>query len=667
MKIAVEIAALLLACAWRSSDAAHCYAIQGQAACEGAAGGLPCAFCNGQCQMASDACYDVKSQDQLPGAPFFQDFTQLLSTNPTQKNYGISVTDIDNDGHFEFVVAGFGAPNQAFKWDAATQNFKDIAPSSAVLQDASGMAIGLAACDVDGDGYEELYVLNTDSYSGQTGTSDKLFDRDSSGTYSDKLAGANYVAGRSCACVDRSGNGRYGVMVANYGGPMRLYEMPSGGQIKDVAPDAGVDKTTGGRALIAGPLVTNRMDIFANNEGYGGGRLLSTNASRRLSHRLNYLFAQEGDGTFTDIALDVGLLDASQTGRGTAFIDANGDGLLDVVYGNWNGPHRLFVQEKDSSNCPKFVDKAPTDMMAPSPIRTVIVADFDNDGYEEIFWNNIPGANRLFRKLPTDADWTSVKIGDALEESGYGTGAAVGDFDGDGLLELVIAHGESASQPLSYFRPKGGVGNHYLRVLPLTPFGAPARGAKVTLVAGGRSQVRVIDAGSGYLCQMEPVAHFGLGSITVVDSITITWPDGAAHAVTNPQIDQLLRVERPEGLATPAFQGHCSTSPSPAPVAAAAPVPAPVPAEGQHKPSGVTEVSNSNTGVKESNANSAVKAGPEDLPLQPKEEVNTAPASATAPSSGQSQTSSLATTSEGVQWGLAFSAIMGTVSMQLSA
>merc|ERR1712232_578114 len=162
--------------------------------------------------------------------------------------------------------------------------------------------------------------------------------------------------------------------------------------------------------------------------------------------------------------------------------------------------------ETDSNNCPKFIDKAPVNMSVPSPVRTVIVADFDNDGYEEIFWNNIPGANRLFRKLPTDADWISIKIGDALEANGYGTGAAVGDFDGDGVLELVIAHGESASQPLSYFRPKGGVGNHYLRVLPLTPFGAPARGAKVTLVAGARSQIRVIDAGSAYLCQMEPVA-----------------------------------------------------------------------------------------------------------------------------------------------------------------
>merc|ERR1719160_1121269 len=174
------------------------------------------------------------------------------------------------------------------------------------------------------------------------------------------------------------GTGKPAVLVANYGGPFKLFAMQDGRTIKDIAEKAGMAKTTGGRALIGGPIVSNRFDAFANNEGYGR-RLLSENgteaALRRLGHRLNFFFVNKGDGTFLDAAAALGLLDASQTGRGTAILDSNGDGLLDIVYGNWNGPHRLFVQEKDENNCPKFVDKAPTAMASPTPIRTVIVAD----------------------------------------------------------------------------------------------------------------------------------------------------------------------------------------------------------------------------------------------------------------------------------------------------
>jgi len=543
------------------AHAGHCYSIGSCNACTSNAGGAPCAWCGSSCQMGTDSCNANRVAKggvcpkvvvtPMPGEAFFKDFSSLLAHNPAQKNYGVSVTDIDNDGKLEAVVAGFGSANLAFQWDSAAGKFKDIALGNALLQDASGQAIGVAACDVDGDGYEELYILNTDSYSGVTQTSDVLLDRSTAGTFSNYFKQAqnkgNYVAGRSCACVDRTGSGKYGIMVANYGAPMKLFEMSAGGKVVDVAVSMGLAKTTGGRALIAGPIISNRYDIFANNEGYGGGRLLSD--SRRLSHRLNFFFVQNKDGSYLDAAVALGILDSSNTGRGTAVIDANGDGLLDIVYGNWQGQHRLFIQKEDATGCVTFEDKATAQMRVPSNIRTVIVADFDNDGYEEIFWNNIPGSNRLFRKLPSDADWVQINIGDAIESDGYGTGAAMGDFDGDGMLELFISHGESASQPMSYFRPTLGKNNHWLRIAPRTAQGAPARGALVTLaMEGGRKQVRLIDSGSGYLCQQEPVAHFGLGSSTKVTSVMIQWPDGVQHTIQSPTVDKLHTIKKPSGI-----------------------------------------------------------------------------------------------------------------------
>jgi hypothetical protein len=169
--------------------------------------------------------------------------------------------------------------------------------------------------------------------------------------------------------------------------------------------------------------------------------------------------------------------------------------------------------------------------------------DFDNDGELEIFFNNIGEPNRLFARR--NGGWAKIDPGDALEAGGLGTGAAVGDFDGDGRLELLVSHGEADLQPLSLYRTVPN-DHAWLRVLPLTRAGAPARGAVVVLESGGRRQLRAIDAGSGYLCQMEAVAHFGLGGVRTVDHIEVRWPDGATVTIPSPAPNQVLRVPHPQ-------------------------------------------------------------------------------------------------------------------------
>ena len=119
--------------------AGHCYSNMAVCqTCVADARGSPCAFCGSVCQMASDACSagavtteancpGYTPPDPLPGEPFFQDVSNLLATNPAQLNYGVAVTDTNGNGKLEFVVAGFGAANQAFEWDAASGSFHDAA------------------------------------------------------------------------------------------------------------------------------------------------------------------------------------------------------------------------------------------------------------------------------------------------------------------------------------------------------------------------------------------------------------------------------------------------------------------------------------------------------------------------------------------------------------
>ncbi|XP_048865658.1 cartilage acidic protein 1 [Brienomyrus brachyistius] len=513
--------------------------------------------------------------------PVFTTITETIlppdyENNPTQLNYGMAVTDVDGDGDLEVLVAGYNGPNLVLKYDRNKKRLVNIAVDDRsspyyALRDRQGHAIGVTACDIDGDGREEIYFLNTNNaFSGRATYADKLF-KFRGGRFEDLLGDevneqrdvANRMAGRSVACVDRQGSGRYGIYIANYAsgnvGPHALIEMDETASdlsrgviaLTNVAEQAGVNKLTGGRGLVVGPIISqSRSDIFCDNE-YGA----------------NFLFRSNGDGTFTDVAAQAGVEDPAQHGRGVALADFNRDGKTDIVYGNWNGPHRLYLQ-LSTNRRQRFKDIATQKLSMPSPVRTVLVADFDNDGELEVFFNNIayrgPSANRLFRvsrREHGDPQIEELNVGEATEPDGRGTGAIVTDLDGDGRLELLISHGESAAQPISVFRVNPGTSNRWLRVIPRTRFGAFARGAKViayTKRSGPHS--RIIDGGSGYLCEMEPVAHFGLGK-DVATSVEVFWPDGrsVARRLELGDMNSILEINYPteEQEATAAAEIEC--------------------------------------------------------------------------------------------------------------
>lgn len=481
----------------------------------------------------------------------FKDASHLITVNPSKLHYGVCVADIDGDGKMEFFVCGFGSENQVLKWTG--QELVNIA-SGTPLEDPERRAIGVAAGDFDGDGEEELYILNTDTFLGRKKVMDRLFSK-TGGSWVDlfslpmNMDEANMCAGRSVCCVDRTGSGRYGFFVANYGGKMKLFEISETGFVEDKASEAGLSiYPTGGRALVSLPLVSRHaMDIFAGNEGGP-----------------NFLFCHKGRNSeeYVECAGAYGLMDSMENCRGIAVVDVNGTEEFGLACGNWQGPHRLFVPsgagpvggaqalgflgaEAASGG---FKDIAPAEMARPSAIRTVIAADFDNDGYEELFFNNIGSSNRLFRQSSSGC-WVESDIGDALETNGLGTGAAVADIDNDGCLEMLIAHGETRSQPLSFFKPVENT-NSWMRVMPLTKQGAPARGASVRITdETGRTQKRVIDAGSGYLCCMEPIAHFGLGQIRGPVDVRVMWPDGASVALQGVEPKQVLCLSHPHAVA----------------------------------------------------------------------------------------------------------------------
>ena len=108
----------------------------------------------------------------IVNADFFKDITTKIADNPNRLSYGISVADIDQNGKYEFIVTGFGYPNLALSYENG--KLINIANQN-IFSDESRKTIGVAACDIDRDGYEEIYFLNTDTYSGTKKYSDRLF------------------------------------------------------------------------------------------------------------------------------------------------------------------------------------------------------------------------------------------------------------------------------------------------------------------------------------------------------------------------------------------------------------------------------------------------------------------------------------------------------------
>lgn len=485
----------------------------------------------------------------------------LKNLDTSQLNYGVAVSDVDNDGSLEWIVAGFSGPNFVLKFDRATKRLINLAQDHrySAIADQGGQAIGVCACDIDGDGREEIYFLNTNNaYAGRADYGDSLFKWRNGkyvNLYTDPVNSrmeAKSFAGRSVACIDRLGTGKYSIVIATYSrggvGNFALVEMDenhpsndvSTGNIvlKNVASVAKIDKATGGRGLVVGPILGNngRSDIFFGNEG---NPWMGNPGD-------NFLFKNLGNGSFEDIAEQAEIQDKYNNARGISLADFNRDGLLDIAYGNWEGEHRLFMQYKAVGEARKFRNIANRQYAVPTKIRTVIAADFDNNGDTDIFMNNICShrdpndrePNKLFTVIPNQFNNSShpeikkMNIGQAKEPRGFGTGAAITDMDGDGVLDLLISHGESQTQPLKVYRVNRDVSRNqagkynWVRVFPRTKYGAPARGALVKLTTRtGRVYSSVIDGGSGYLCQMEPVAHFGLGEDKPM-KLDVQYPDG---------------------------------------------------------------------------------------------------------------------------------------------
>ena len=414
--------------------------------------------------------------------------------------------DYDNDGHVDVYVTNYGA-NSLFH-NSGDGTFTDVTASAGVGDELWG--VGTIFFDYDNDGDLDLYVGNY-----------LEFDPDYRLYYAADL---------------------FPGPLAYPGQPDVLFRNEGDGTFVDATEEAGVVSEARAMGLTAGDYdFDGWMDLYVANDAMG-----------------NYLYHNNGDGTFTDIGLEAGVAfsangDASSS-MGGDFGDFDLDGDLDILVPDM-AYNNLYVNAGDD-----FFD----DYTAAAGIAEISgqyvswhgdFLDYDNDSDLDIFISN-GDAHRLTNTMEALllANVPDEQLGRAFEDvsrqSGdffslrcISRGTAAGDYDNDGDLDLFVLN---LDQPSILLRNEGGnAGNWLMLRLRGTTSNRDGIGARVTVKLGEKVLLAEAVSGSGYISQNDPRLHFGLGEATRADAITVRWPSGTIQELMDVDAGRVLVVVEP--------------------------------------------------------------------------------------------------------------------------
>jgi len=432
----------------------------------------------------------------------FTDVTAEAGVGDKGMGMGVAIADYDNDGDQDLFVSNYG-PNVFYR-NNGDGTFTDVTSRAGLENDLSG--IGSTFLDYDRDGYLDLYVGNYVDY-----------DPDYQYFYAAQ---------------------RFPGPLSYHGQPDVLYRNNGDGTFTDVTRQAGVYNTEGrAMGVVSGDIDDDGdWDIFVPNDGME-----------------NYLYRNNGDGTFTDIALQTGT-GYGQGGNATSamgaeFADIDLDGLIDIIV-----PDMAYSCVYKNSGAGYFEEMSARMGVAAACGQYTSWSgnffDFDHDGYGDLFLTNghphrLIGEEDLL--LLNEAGGRFVNVSDQLgpdfQEKFVGRGSAAGDYDNDGDMDLLILNLNARPRLL---RNDGGNGRSWIMLhLVGTESNRDGIGARVRVTAGDNIQTRLRVSTSGYLSQSDHRLHFGLGDATQVSRIEIRWPSGKVQTLENVAVNQLVTVTEP--------------------------------------------------------------------------------------------------------------------------
>ncbi|MBT4584875.1 MAG: hypothetical protein HOC93_07340 [Phycisphaerae bacterium] len=489
--------------------------------------------------------------------------TSLLSGEGHENHRGSSWCDFDNDGLLDLYSVHFGvfdpdgiyvgSANQLLR-NTGDGVFEDATTEE--LEAYSGLSHHPAWADIDNDGLPDIFI----SQSSNSGTENSiLLHQDSVGVFSDMTNGdplqLDGLLPRGIAWQDINSDGLIDLLVAVSEGDSKQNRMMI---------NEGNGIFTRDVLLFSQEFKESRSIGWCDYNNDGLSDVYIANGAEDHcdeSRRTNQLFKNLGDGLWEDVALAAGVAEIGHA-RGQAWGDINNDGHMDLFVGNQKGSdtggghNHLFKNNGDGTFSDITISAG---LYASFRTRCVSMADYDNDGYLDIYVVNFGSAlppNHLFRN---NGDNTFTEVADGSHAVGgvfNGASASWADYDNDGWVDIYLVGGSIDAPGVGMnklLRNANQNGNHWLEVeLCGTVSNRSAIGSRVTVThindQGFVSQMRDVQSGTGYNSQNMMRAHFGLGSSDTVLNISIRWPSGIEQNVAGVSADQLIRVVEDENV-----------------------------------------------------------------------------------------------------------------------